>query len=80
MVAMTTLTGPTDNNNGRKTEKSITKKKKKWKQNWLDNNNNNKVLKGEEKKMAVMAFIHTYKKEKKSYLPSHQFLHTLYFF
>lgn len=28
MVAMTTLTGPTDNNNGRKTEKSITKKKK----------------------------------------------------
>lgn len=79
MVAMTTLTGPTDNNNGRKTEKSITKKKKKWKQNWLDNNNN-KVLKGEEKKMAVMAFIHTYKKEKKSYLPSHQFLHTLYFF
>lgn len=29
MVAMTTLTGPTDNNNGRKTEKSITKKKKK---------------------------------------------------
>lgn len=35
---------------------------------------------GRRKKMAVMAFIHTYKKEKKSYLPSHQFLHTLYFF